>query len=75
MGMPWAEAAKGEVARRLGAKEDNGEGDAGGGCKVKGEGALRCMLGLGGEKPDPVDVRLKGNGDDWESWCCGDALC
>ena len=66
MGMPWGDAVKGDVARRLGAREDSGDGV--GGRRFRGDGTLRCMLGLGGMKPDPSGVRFGGSGDDWESW-------
>jgi hypothetical protein len=43
--MPWGEASKGEVARRLGPKEDQGEGVTGVDVRFNGEGALRWRLG------------------------------
>jgi len=46
--MPWADAANGDVARRLGAKEEKGDG--GGGIRCRGEGAVRLMPGRGGAR-------------------------
>ena len=53
---------KGDVARRLGAREERAEGSGGVGIggRVKGDGALRVMPGRGGARSG--EAKPEGNG-------------